>query len=65
MSGSIAAIITLGFGTFGSVNLLPTIGYGVGAAATAIYGRLEFTVPADRLEFTIPAERLEFTVQPE
>lgn len=29
---SIGAILTLGYGTFGAVNLLPTLGYNVGAA---------------------------------
>lgn len=63
MSGSIAAIITLGFGTFGNVNLLPTIGYGIGAASAAVFGRMEFTVPGIRPEFTVPNQRPEFTVQ--
>lgn len=31
MVGSIATIVTLGFGTWGSVNLIPTLGYGLGA----------------------------------
>lgn len=31
MNGSIAAIVTLGFGAWGSANLLPTLGYGVAA----------------------------------
>lgn len=26
---SIATVVTMGFGSFGSVNLLPTIGYGI------------------------------------
>jgi hypothetical protein len=30
MNGSIAAIITLGFGSWGSNNLLPTLGFGIG-----------------------------------
>jgi len=28
---SIATVVTRGFGSFGSVNLLPTMGYGAGA----------------------------------
>ncbi len=31
---SVAAVVTRGFGSFGSVNKLPTLGYGIGAAAT-------------------------------
>ncbi len=30
---SIGAILTLGYGSFGSVNLLPTLGYSSGAPA--------------------------------
>lgn len=30
---SVGAILTLGFGSFGSVNLLPTLGYGTAGAA--------------------------------
>jgi len=29
----IATVVTMGFGSFGSVNLLPTIGYSIGAVA--------------------------------
>ena len=28
---SIATVVTLGYGSFGSVNLVPTIGYSIGA----------------------------------
>ena len=36
---SIATIVTMGFGSFGSVNLLPTIGYSIGStiAPTVVY----------------------------
>lgn len=27
---SVATVVTMGFGSFGSVNLLPTIGFGIG-----------------------------------
>lgn len=30
---STSTVITLGFGTFGSVNLVPTLGFNIGAAA--------------------------------
>lgn len=30
--GSPSTIITLGYGAFGDVNLLPTLGFGIGAA---------------------------------
>lgn len=41
---SIATVVTMGFGSFGSVNLLPTLGYGI-AAAVQPTGRLEYTIP--------------------
>ena len=34
---SIATVVTRGYGSFGSVNKLPTWGYSIGAAAAASY----------------------------
>lgn len=34
---SIATVVTRGYGSFGSVNKLPTLGYSVGAAAAEIH----------------------------
>lgn len=42
MSASIATVVTMGFGSFGSVNLLPTLGYGIGVAVTT---RPAFYIP--------------------
>lgn len=36
---TVGAILTLGLGEFGSVNLLPTLGYGVGSGTTEIASR--------------------------
>lgn len=33
-----SSVISLGYGSWGSVNLLPTLGYGVGEAAPAAVG---------------------------
>lgn len=33
MTGSIAAVVTMGFGTFGSAKLVVTMGYGNGSRA--------------------------------
>lgn len=33
-----STVITLGYGSFGSVNLLPTLGYGIGAQVDVVYG---------------------------
>lgn len=65
MNGTIAAIVTLGFGTFGSVGLTVTVGYGIGSGATAavINGPLEYTLPANRFEFTLPPGRKEYTLE--
>lgn len=35
---SIATVVTMGYGSFGSVNLLPTIGYGIASAAADTTG---------------------------
>lgn len=38
---SIASVATRGYGTWGSVNLVPTLGYGIGAAvAILVYTRI-------------------------
>ncbi len=62
MTGSIAAIITLGF--IGSVNLTVTVGYGIGAAVAAVVAGspLDYTAPREELDFTAPDNRLDFTV---
>lgn len=39
---SIATVVTMGFGSFGSVNLLPTLGYGVEEAAELVETQREF-----------------------
>lgn len=33
-----SSVLTRGLGSWGSVNLLPTLGYGIGAAAAVIVG---------------------------
>jgi hypothetical protein len=30
---SISTVVTMGYGSFGSVNLVPTLGYGIGEAS--------------------------------
>lgn len=35
---SIATVVTMGYGSFGSVNLLPTLGYGIGVGVVATVG---------------------------
>lgn len=62
---SVATVVTRGFGTFGSVNLLPTLGYGSYSSGPSGYGRLEYTIPRSQLEWTLADERLEFTARDE
>jgi hypothetical protein len=39
-----SSVLTLGYGSWGSVNLLPTLGYGQGAVAAAAYYPPQLTV---------------------
>jgi hypothetical protein len=48
----------MGFGSFGSVNLLPTLGYGIGAAVETQLGPFCFTV------HTVQPKATAFPVQP-
>lgn len=42
---SIATVVTMGYGSFGSVNLVPTLGYGIGEPVVAIaFDRPRLTV---------------------
>lgn len=65
MNGSPSAILTMGLGSWGSVGLILTLGYGIGAAAVAIPGRLEYTIPAGMLQFTVPNMRTQYTIPDE
>ena len=35
---AIATVVTMGYGSFGSVNKLPTLGYGIGASTDQVIG---------------------------
>lgn len=60
-----STVITLGFGTFGSVNLLPSLGFGPFGINAIGFGRLEYTIPQQQLDYTLAADRPEFTLRPE
>ena len=45
---SISTVVTRGYGAFGSVNKLPTWGYGIGAAAQPTYARIGTLIGASR-----------------
>lgn len=61
MGASPSTVITMGLGSFGSANLLPTLGYGI-ASVMQTFGRMEFTVPANRLNYVAPLNRFDYTV---
>lgn len=65
MSASIATVVTMGYGSFGSIDVLPTIGYGIGiptASEAPTSPGIEFTMPRNRMQFTMSRDRLHFTV---
>ena len=51
MNGSPSAIITMGFGTWGSTGLVLTLGYGISAAAVVQAGRCEYTAESQRIDW--------------
>jgi hypothetical protein len=63
MSGSPSAIISMGFGTWGSPGLVLTLGYGIGAAvAETPTGRCEYTVQPQRIDWTAQNQRIDWKV---
>ena len=48
---SVSTVVTRGYGTWGSVNLIPTLGYGIGAAVDYPQGGImrAATIYADAL----------------
>lgn len=60
---SISTIVTYGYGSFGSVNKLPTHGFDIGDAAAAPDAPgLEYTLSSNKLHYTIPDNKLQYTV---
>lgn len=51
MNGSPSAIITMGYGSWGSTGLVLTLGYGIGAAAVIRAGRIEYTAESQRIDW--------------
>ena len=58
---SIATVVTMGFGTFGDVTLLPTLGYGIGEAAI-IENRKWITLEGQRQNLVLEGERQDVTL---
>lgn len=61
MNGSPSSVLTMGLGSWGSVNLLTTLGLGIGAE-TAVTPTLVFTLPERSLQFTLPERSMMFTL---
>lgn len=55
---SVATVVTHGFGSFSSANLLPTLGYGIGGGVTAV-GPGPLTSFVDRTSLDSNVTRLE------
>lgn len=54
---SIATIVTLGYGSFGSVSEVVTLGYSIGAVSAFIAApERTFPVEYERRAFSVPAE---------
>jgi len=61
MNGSPSAIITMGYGTWGSTGLVLTLGYGIGAADVVQAGRCEFTVSDQRIDWHAESSVIGYT----
>ena len=59
---SIAQVITGGYGSFGSVNKLPTLGFDIAEITVASVEGLEYTLPSNRLHFAIPTDDMDYTL---
>lgn len=61
MNGSPSAIITMGYGAWGSTGLVLTLGYGIGAAAVIRAGRIEYTAESQRIDWRAEASVVGYT----
>lgn len=61
---SIATVVTMGFGSFGSVNLLPTIGYGISSAVAITDFSIGWFSPARLTDWTSPSALIDWTSPP-
>lgn len=57
----VSNIVVLGFGSWSSVNKLPTLGFSIGQITVPSVPGLEYTVSASRLHYTVPTSRLQYT----
>lgn len=60
MAADINDIVCLGYGSWSSVNTLPTLGFGAAAVVVPTKPGLEFTLPESRMHFAMPESRMHF-----
>jgi len=61
MNGSPSAVLTMGYGAWGSTGLVLTLGYGIGAAAVVQAGRCEFTIADQRIDWRAESSVIGYT----
>lgn len=60
---AVSSIVVFGYGSFGAVNRLPTLGYYMPASIAPGVPGIELTAPDDRPHFSATSERLHFTAR--
>jgi hypothetical protein len=61
---SIATVVTRGYGSFGSINLLPTLGYSIGEALPSEPTTgLDLALNARRTEYQLNSRRTQYEVK--
>ena len=58
---SVATVVTMGYGSFGTVNFLPTIGYSIGAVLATTKQSIDYTEPRMRIHCNEPLQRVHYT----
>ena len=57
---SIAQVVTFGFGSFGSVNKLPTMGFDIGQVTVPDAPGIGYTMPNNKLNYTMSDNKLDY-----
>lgn len=55
-----SSVLSMGYGSWGSVNLLPTLGYGTGAVTPPSVPGIEYVWRGDRLHWVWKGDRLKY-----
>lgn len=59
---SIATVVTGGFGAFGSVNLIPTLGFSVGIVIVPNIEGLEYTMPSSKGHYSFDDKKAHYAM---